>query len=105
MTELETDPSVVKLLEYAKAKKKISYDEVNDFLPGSIVNSDKIEEVLSLLENNNVKLEDEPDIIVPDAGQLVFVKVADKISVQVVFSFGGRVQASQKVHQGGLAGS
>jgi len=66
MTELETDPSVVKLLEYAKAKKKISYDEVNDFLPGSIVNSDKIEEVLSLLENNNVKLEEEPDITLGD---------------------------------------
>ncbi|MGC9313797.1 MAG: RNA polymerase sigma factor RpoD, partial [Sediminispirochaetaceae bacterium] len=67
MTELETDPSVVKLLEYAKAKKKISYDEVNDFLPGSIVNSDKIEEVLSLLENNNVKLEEEPDISLGDS--------------------------------------
>ncbi len=67
MTELETDPSVVKLLEYAKAKKKISYDEVNDFLPGSIVNSDKIEEVLSLLENNNVKLEEEPDITLSDS--------------------------------------
>lgn len=67
MTELETDPSVVKLLEYAKAKKKISYDEVNDFLPGSIVNSDKIEEVLSLLENNNVKLEEEPNIHLGDS--------------------------------------
>ena len=66
MTELETDPSVVKLLEYAKAKKRISYDEVNDFLPGSIVNSDKIEEVLSLLENNNVKLEDDTDITLGD---------------------------------------
>jgi len=67
MTELETDPSVVKLLEYAKVKKKITYDEVNDFLPGSIVNSDKIEEVLSLLENNNIKLEDETDIALADA--------------------------------------
>src|SRR6056297_2047388 len=62
MTELETDPSVVKLLEYAKTKKKISYDEVNDFLPDSIVNSEKIEEVLTLLEKNNVTLEDETEI-------------------------------------------
>jgi len=67
MTELETDPSVVKLLEYAKSKKKVSYDEVNDFLPDSIVNSDKIEEVISLLEKNNVKLEEETEISLEDA--------------------------------------
>ncbi len=66
MTELETDPSVVKLLEYAKTKKKISYDEVNDFLPDSIVNSEKIEEVLTLLEKNNVTLEDEAEISLAD---------------------------------------
>ncbi len=66
MTELETDPSVVKLLEYAKTKKKISYDEVNDFLPDSIVNSEKIEEVLTLLEKNNVTLEDETEISLAD---------------------------------------
>ncbi len=66
MTELETDPSVVKLLEYARSKKKISYDEVNDFLPDSIVNSEKIEEVLTLLEKNNVTLEDEAEISLAD---------------------------------------
>ncbi|HDQ14197.1 MAG TPA: RNA polymerase sigma factor RpoD [Sediminispirochaeta sp.] len=62
MTELETDPSVVKLLEYAKTKKQISYEEVNDFLPPSIVNSEKIEEVLSILEKHKISLEDEPEI-------------------------------------------
>jgi RNA polymerase primary sigma factor len=59
MSELQNDPAVVKLLEYAKAKKSISYDEVNDFLPDSIVNSDKIEEVIILLESNNISLEEE----------------------------------------------
>ncbi len=67
MTELETDPSVVKLLEYAKSKKKITYDEVNDFLPDSIVNSEKIEDVISLLEKNNVKLEDESEVALDEA--------------------------------------
>jgi RNA polymerase primary sigma factor len=67
MTELETDPSVVKLLEYAKSKKKITYDEVNDFLPDSIVNSEKIEDVISLLEKNNVKLEDEAEVALDEA--------------------------------------
>ncbi len=59
MTELQTDPAVLKLVEYAKAKKSISYDEVNDFLPESIVNSDKIEEVISILEKHKISLEDE----------------------------------------------
>ncbi len=59
MTELQTDPAVIKLLEYAKNKKSISYDEVNDFLPGHIVNSEKIEEVISILAKNHINLEEE----------------------------------------------
>jgi RNA polymerase primary sigma factor len=59
MTDLQTDPAIIKLLEYAKNKKSISYDEVHDFLPEAIVNSDKIEDVISLLQKNNVRLEEE----------------------------------------------
>ncbi len=59
MTNVQSDPSVVKLLEYAKNKKSLSYDDVNDFLPDSIVNSDKMDEVLSLLEQNNITIEPE----------------------------------------------
>ncbi len=59
MSDLENDSSVKKLLEYAKEKKSITYDEVNDFLPDSITNTDKIEEVMNLLEKNKIKLEDE----------------------------------------------
>lgn len=66
MAELQNDPSVIKLLEYAKTKKSISYDEVNDFLPDSIVNSEKIEDVIALLEANNISLEDE-DVLVEDS--------------------------------------
>jgi RNA polymerase primary sigma factor len=58
-TELADDPSVKKLLEYAKGKKSVSYDEVNDFLPDAIVHSDRIEEVIGLLEKHNIKLEEE----------------------------------------------
>jgi RNA polymerase primary sigma factor len=57
--ELMDDPAMRKLLEYAKGKKSISYDEVNDFLPDAIVNSDRIEEVIALLSRHNIKLEDE----------------------------------------------
>jgi RNA polymerase primary sigma factor len=53
------DPAVLKLIEYAKEKKTLSYDELSDFLPEHIANSDKIEQVLVLLEANNVELIEE----------------------------------------------
>ena len=59
MSDLLTEPAVVQLLEYARQKKTISYEEVNDRLPDQIVNSDRIEEVAALLEQNDVKLEDD----------------------------------------------
>ncbi|MBN2352602.1 MAG: RNA polymerase sigma factor RpoD [Spirochaetales bacterium] len=58
-TELVNEPAVQKLLAYAREKKSVSYDEVTDFLPDNIVNSDKIEEVINILEENKIKLEDE----------------------------------------------
>ncbi len=58
MTELQNDPAIARLIDYAKSKTTISYDEVHDFLPDAIVNSDKIEEVLSLLARHNVILEE-----------------------------------------------
>ncbi|MDR1419240.1 MAG: RNA polymerase sigma factor RpoD [Treponema sp.] len=64
MTDLRTsgvalDPAVIKLVEYAKEKKVLSYEELSDYLPEHIANSDKIEEVLALLEANNVQLTEE----------------------------------------------
>ena len=59
MVDIANDTAVKKLLEYAKGRKSISYDEVNDFLPGSIVHSDRFEQVITLLAKHKVKLEDE----------------------------------------------
>src|SRR4030043_372927 len=59
MTDLATDPAILKLIAYAKKKKTITYDEVNDFLPEEIVSSDRIEEVIAILEKNQIKLEEE----------------------------------------------
>jgi RNA polymerase primary sigma factor len=56
MTDLQLDPAVLKLIEYAKEKKILSYEELSDYLPEHIANSDKIEQVLALLETNNVQL-------------------------------------------------
>ena len=57
--ETISDPAIIKLLEYAKQKKTLSYEELSDFLPEHITNSDKIEQVLVLLEASNVQLIEE----------------------------------------------
>ena len=54
-----SDPAIMKLFEYAKVKKTLSYEELSDFLPEHITNSDKIEQVLAFLEANNVQLIEE----------------------------------------------
>ncbi len=62
MIDLRNDPAILKLIDYAKTKKNsISYDEVSDFLPDSIVNTEKIEEVIGILAKHDVSLaEDGP---------------------------------------------
>jgi RNA polymerase primary sigma factor len=57
--DMAIDPAVLKLIEYAKEKKTLSYEELSDYLPEHIANSDKIEQVLVLLEANNVQLIEE----------------------------------------------
>ncbi|MFW5684229.1 MAG: RNA polymerase sigma factor RpoD [Spirochaetota bacterium] len=61
MTELQNDPAMLKLIDYAKGKERVSYEEVHDFLPDSVVNSDKIDDVIAILAKHNVKLEDAID--------------------------------------------
>ena len=50
------DPAVVKLIEYAKGKKTLSFEELSDYLPDYISDTEKIEPVLALLEANNVQI-------------------------------------------------
>ena len=57
--ETALDPAVIKLIEYAKEKKTLSYEELSDYLPEHISNTDRIEHVLALLEANNVQLIEE----------------------------------------------
>ncbi len=64
MSEMQTEPAVEKLLEYAKTKKSVTYDEINDMIPDNIVNSDKIEEVIALLEKNKISIVE--DTSIPD---------------------------------------
>jgi RNA polymerase primary sigma factor len=50
------DPAVIKLVEYAKEKKTLSFEEISDDLPEHISDTEKIEPVLALLEANNVQI-------------------------------------------------
>ena len=61
-----SDPAIIKLLEYGKLKKILSYEELSDFLPEHITNSDKIEQVLALLEASNIQLVEEESITEED---------------------------------------
>jgi hypothetical protein len=59
----ENDPAILKLLEYAKPRKTLSMEELNDFLPEHILNSsDKIEPVFKLLESNGIQIVEEDTI-------------------------------------------
>jgi len=53
------DPAVVKLIDYAKEKKSIFFEELADYLPESIANTDKIDQVLALLSANNIQVVEE----------------------------------------------
>jgi RNA polymerase primary sigma factor len=59
VSDLQHEPAIEKLLVYARRKKAVSYEEVTNILPDWIVNSDRIDEVVTILEKNGVKLEDE----------------------------------------------
>ena len=50
-------------------------------------------------------LEDEADLLVADAGQLIVVELGDVVTVEPVAAAGGRIEATDEVHQGRLAGA
>jgi RNA polymerase primary sigma factor len=68
ITELTLDPAVSKVIEYAKEKKTLSFDELSDFLPVHITGSDKMNQVLAILQENNVQLVLEEDTPADDGG-------------------------------------
>ena len=57
--DITDDPAVIKLIEYAKEKKVLSIEELSDYLPEHIANSDKIDQILALLAANNVQILDD----------------------------------------------
>ncbi len=59
--DILSEPGIDALLEYAKKKKRINYDEINDLLPDSITSSEKIDEVINLLEAYHIEIIDDDD--------------------------------------------
>ena len=55
----QLDPAVAKLLDYAKSKKELTWDEINELLTPELVNSDKMDDILIVLEKNNIKIIEE----------------------------------------------
>ena len=58
MTELQNNPAVKKIIEICKSKKHITYDELNDMLPSELTSSDKLDEIIELLEKNDIVLDE-----------------------------------------------
>ncbi|MBL7006991.1 MAG: RNA polymerase sigma factor RpoD [Spirochaetia bacterium] len=59
MLEINKDPAIADLLKQIGTSKSISYDELNDLLPDSITDSEKIDEVITYLEDLNITVEDD----------------------------------------------
>ena len=64
--ELEQDPLVKKLIDYASSKQIISWDEITEILTPEFVNSPKMESVLQLLTKNNIQVMEEDDLLDED---------------------------------------
>ncbi len=58
----ELDPAVQKLLDYAKDKPMISWDEITEILGQDFVNSPKMDTVLQVLTQNNIQVMEEDDL-------------------------------------------
>ena len=59
MTDLQNNPAIQKLLEFAKEKTTLRYEELTDLLPEELSTPETIEEVMVILSRHNIRLEDE----------------------------------------------
>jgi len=65
MSDLANDPAIIKLLEFAKTKGTVTFDEVRDLLPEELVNTEKLDEVYGVLSKQGVTIEEEVLEVVP----------------------------------------
>ncbi|MDH5654323.1 MAG: RNA polymerase sigma factor RpoD [Spirochaetia bacterium] len=56
---MEDLPEIQKIISIGKANGEITYDEINDYLPEKIVNSERIEDVFTLLNQLGIEVVEE----------------------------------------------
>ena len=64
-------PEVQKLLNYARSKQVVSWDEITEILTQDFVNSSGMEEVLQLLNKNNIQVMEEADALLEEDAEEV----------------------------------
>ncbi|MDD7417768.1 MAG: RNA polymerase sigma factor RpoD [Treponemataceae bacterium] len=64
MTDIELDSAIAKLVDYAKDKKQVNWDELNELLPADFIkDAEKMSKVYNSLQENNIEfVEDEGDL-------------------------------------------
>ena len=56
---MEDLPEIQKIISIGKANGEITYDEINEYLPEKIVNSERIEDVFTLLNQMGIEVVEE----------------------------------------------
>ena len=59
MTDLANNPAVIKLLEYAKKKRTIGLDDLNDLLPEDLMSPENMPDILDTLETAGIQIKAE----------------------------------------------
>lgn len=59
MENLQSLPEIQRLIAIGKANSEVSYDEINDILPDKILNSEKIDDVFTLLHEMGIDVVEE----------------------------------------------
>jgi RNA polymerase primary sigma factor len=59
MSDVVNDPAMVKLLEFAKKKGSVTFDEVKEILPEELVNGEKLDGVYEVLAKQGIQIEEE----------------------------------------------
>jgi RNA polymerase primary sigma factor len=77
MMDQEQDPVLIKLIKYAKDKKAMTWDELNDLLSPEVINSDKIDGILAGLEKNGIRVIPDNDDSLDDSTAFDLAKLSE----------------------------
>ena len=82
----QLDPAVAKLLDYAKSRKELTWEEINEILTPEVVNSDKMDEILIILEKNKISIQEEDTLDDEDDEDDVEEQDEDSKRKQLIFN-------------------